>query len=208
VFPSSQAYVHWLRTGEPHDGAIARARKHLLAYYRRTKEFDRGSANLEAPALLFIGADSVLDAMAKRLSARPGRGAATPGGLFGDALRIAHAAEGAARESLKAKLRKRMPLHLFRWMHRGSSDNVAFILHAVFPHPEGPPSRLIERAWDFMPEIERRPGAFLGWDIARKSSRNAPSTSRRRKPARAAGDTTPLPDWPGPIELSRVVSQV
>ena len=75
------------------------------------------------------------------------------------ALRIATAADGAERDRLKAKLRKRMPLHLFRWMHHGHYDDVAFMLHAVFPRPEGPPSRLIERAWDFMPEIERRPEA-------------------------------------------------
>lgn len=165
---TSLAYVHWLRTGEPHEAALAKATTHLLAHYRRTKDFDRGSANLEAPALLFLGADSVLVAMAERLSAKPGRGAARPGGLFGDALRISTAADDAERDRLKAKLRKRMPLHLFRWMHRGLFDDVAFILHAVFPRPDGPPSRLIERAWDFMPEIERRPEAYFGWDVARK----------------------------------------
>ncbi|MFO0887956.1 MAG: hypothetical protein U0790_02295 [Isosphaeraceae bacterium] len=163
------AYVHWLRTGESHDAALAEARARLLAYYRRTKHFDRRTANLAAPALLFLGADSVLITMAERLAARPGRGAARPGGLFGDALRIATAADGAERDRLRAKLRKRMPLHLFRWMHHGQYPDMAFMLHAVFPRPEGPPSRLIERAWDFMPEIERRPGADFGWDIARKS---------------------------------------
>ncbi len=125
------------------------------------------------------GADSVLVAMAERLTAHPGRGAATPGGLFGDELRIATAADGAERDRLKAKLRKRMPLHLFRWMHHGHYPDVAFMLHAVFPRPEGPPSRLIERAWDFMSEIERRPEAYFGWDIARKSLW-WPSTRRSR----------------------------
>jgi hypothetical protein len=165
------AYVHWLRTGEPHEAALARAWRHLLAYYRRAKHFDRRSANLAAPELLFLGADAVLDAMAKRLSARPGRRAATPGGLFGEALRIATAADSAERDRLRARLRKRVPLHLFRWMHHGQYPEVAFLLHAVFPRPEGPPSRLIERAWDFLPEIERRPEAYLAWDIARNSSR-------------------------------------
>jgi hypothetical protein len=162
------AYVHWLRTGEPRDDALDNARKRYLAYYRRAKHFDRRTANLAAPGLIFLGADSVLFAMANRLSAHPGRGAATPGGLFGDALRIARAEDDTERERLKARLRKRMPLHLFRWMHYGQFADVAFMLHAVFPRPEGPPSRLIERAWDFMPEIERRPDANYGWDIARK----------------------------------------
>ncbi len=139
------AYVHWLRTAEPHIAALTKATAHLLAYYRRTKQFDRGSANLVAPALLFIGADSVLVAMMERLAARPGRGTATPGGLFGDALRIAMAEDEAERARLKAKLRKRMPLHLFRWMNHGHYRDVAFVLHAVFPRPDGPPSLLIER---------------------------------------------------------------
>ena len=39
---------------------------------------------------------------------------------------------------------------------------MAFMLHPVFPRPEGPPSRLIEQASDFMPEIERRPEATFG----------------------------------------------
>ena len=52
------------------------------------------------------------------------------------------------------------------------------------------------------------PGVYRGWDIARKWLRNVSSTSRHRKRASAAGDSTPLPDWPGPVELSRVVSQV
>ena len=160
------AYVHWLRTGETHDDAIAKARTRLLAYYRRTKHFDRRSANLQAPALLFAGVDSVLFAIAERLSAYPGRGAAAPGGLFGDALRIATAGDAAERDRLKAKLRKRMPLHLFRWMQHGNYSDVAFMLYAVFPHPEGPPSRLIESTWNHLPEIERIPG-YTAWDIKR-----------------------------------------
>src|SRR5262249_42949937 len=71
------AYVNWLRTGETDEGALAKARKHLLAYFRRTKHFDRRSANLAGPGLLFLGADKVLVAIAERLAANPGRGAAT-----------------------------------------------------------------------------------------------------------------------------------
>jgi hypothetical protein len=164
------AYVHWLRTGEPDDAALAAARRHLLGYFRRAEHFDRRSANLAAPGLLFLGADSVLVAMAKRLAARPGRGATPPGGLFGDALRIATATDEAERDRLKARLRKRMPPHLFRWMDHGQYEQVAFVLHAVFPTPEAPPSRLIERAWDFLPELERCPGGY-GWDVARTSPR-------------------------------------
>jgi hypothetical protein len=162
------AYVHWLRTGETHDEAVAKARRHFLSYYRLTKEFDRGSANLGAPTLMFLGADSVLTAISERLAAKPGRGAATPGGLFGDALRIATAPEETERDRLRAKLRKRMPLHLFRWMDRGQYRSVACMLRAIFPRPEGPPSRLIETAWNFMPEMARRSKGQYGWDIARK----------------------------------------
>ena len=110
----------------------------------------------------------MITAISERLAAKPGRGAATPGGLFGDALRIATAPDATERERLRAKLRKRMPLHLFRWMDHGQYDAVAFILHAVFPRPDGPPSRLIETVWNDMPEIARRSRAEHGWDIARK----------------------------------------
>lgn len=162
------AYVHWLRTGQAHDDALVKARHHCLGYFRRAKYFDRGSANLAAPGLLFLEADSVLAVMAKRLDIDPKDGATIPRGFFGDALRITTAPTDAERDRLKAKLRKRMPLHLFRWTHRGYYDDVAFMLHAVFPRPEGSPRLLIERIWDHMPEIERRPDADFGWDIAGK----------------------------------------
>jgi len=160
------AYIHWLRTGQAHDDALAKARRHYLGYCRRAKYFDRGSANLAAPELLFLGADDVLAAVAKRLSINPKDGATIPRGFFGDALRIVMTNDDDERDRLKAKLRKRLPLHFFRWMHHGQYHNIAFMLHALFPRPEGPPSRLIERVWDFMPEIERRPDADFGWDIA------------------------------------------
>jgi hypothetical protein len=67
-----------------------------------------------------------------------------------------------------------MPLHLFRWLHRGHYADVAFLLHAVFLRPEGPPSRLIERVWDHLPEIERLPDEYRGWDVVR-----TPSSGRR-----------------------------
>jgi hypothetical protein len=162
------AYLHWLRTGEPDEETLARARQANLEYYQREKFFVRAIANLVAPELLYLGAESVLNAMAERLAAKPGRGAWPPGGLFGDALRIVNAPDEKERERLRLKLRKRMPLHLFRWMNRGHYGDVAFILHALFPRPEGPPSRLIERAWDFMPEIERRRELSFGWDIVKK----------------------------------------
>ena len=109
-----------------------------------------------------------LIALEKRTSAHPGRAAATPGGLFGAAIRIATAADDAERDRLKAKLWKRLPIQLFRWMHQGQYADMAFMLHAVAPRPEGTPARLIERAWDIMPEIVRRPEATHGWDIAQR----------------------------------------
>ena len=86
--------------------------------------------------------------------------------FFGDALRIATAPDATERDRLRAKLRKRMPLHQSRWMDHGQYEAVAFMLHADFPRPEGPPSRLIETAWNNMPEIARRSNAQHGWDIA------------------------------------------
>jgi hypothetical protein len=161
------AYLHWLKTGEDHETARAQARKHFLPYYQRSKTFDRRVANLSAPELLFLEADSVLSVMADRLSRSRGKSAARPGGIFGDALRISQAESLAEREGLKAKLRKRIPLQFFRWMSHGNYHDVAFILRAVFPRPEGPPSRLIESAWNYLPEIERIPGDGA-WDVKRK----------------------------------------
>ena len=73
----------------------------------------------------------------------------------------------AERERLKAKLRKRIPLHMFRWMCHGNYSDVALLLHALFPRPEGPSRGLIDSAWNHLPEIERIPG-HKAWDIKRK----------------------------------------
>jgi hypothetical protein len=160
------SFLHYLRTGETLDRALADARNHYARYYRESKTWDRGSANLAAPELLYLGADDVVFEITKKLYGRPGA-TARPGGLLGDALRMAQAEDEPERERLKEKLRKRMPLHLFRWMSRGLFDNVAFMLHAVYPKPAGRPSGLIEEAWTYMPEIERVPG-YPGWDVKRK----------------------------------------
>ena len=161
------AYLHWLTTGEEHERARVEARKAILSHGRRSKHFDRGSANLEAPQLLYLEAYPEIISLWDRLSREKGRGSARPGGLFGDALGIATAEEPAEREHLKAKLRKRIPLQMFRWMCHGNYADVALLLHALFPRCEGPPRWLIESAWNHLPEIERIPG-YRAWDIKRK----------------------------------------
>jgi hypothetical protein len=161
------AYLHWLKTGEPHEAALVDARGRFATYYRRTRRFGRRTANLAAPTLLFLEAYPTVCMMADRLSGQPGA-TARPGGLFGDALRIATAGDVSERDCLKARVRRRIPRHLFRWLHRGLYDDVAFVLHAVFPRPAGPASRLIETAWDHIPEIERI-GGYMNWDIARRA---------------------------------------
>jgi hypothetical protein len=160
------SYLHWLRTGETDEEALADARGHFSDYFRRSKTFDRSSANLMAPTLLYLEAYDLVSRIADELSRSPGA-TARPGGYFGDVLRIGAAGRTAERDRLKTMVRKRMPLHLFRWLHRGHFDNVAFVLHAVFPRPIGPPSRLIETAWDHIPEIERV-GGYMNWDVRRK----------------------------------------
>ena len=164
------AYLHWLKTGEEHERARAEARKAILSHGRRSKHFDRGSANLEAPQLLYLDAYPEIISLWDRVSQQKGRGSPRPGGLFGDALRIAMAEDPAERERLKARLRKRIPLQLFRWMSHGHYSDVALVLHALFPRLEGPPRRLIESAWTHLPEIERIPG-YRAWDIKRVSTR-------------------------------------
>ena len=161
------AYLHWLKTGEEHERARALAREAILSHGRRAKHFDRGSANLEAPLLLYLGAYPEIISLWDRVSSQKGRGSARPGGLFGDALRIAMAKDPAERLRLKAKLRTRIPLQMFRWMCHGNYSDVALLLHALFPRLEGPPRELIESAWNHLPEIKRIPG-YMAWDINRK----------------------------------------
>jgi hypothetical protein len=161
------AYLHWLKTGEEHERARALAQKAILSHGRRSKHFDRGSANLEAPQLLYLEAYPEIISLWDRVSREKGRGSARPGALFGDALRFAMAEDPAERERLKAKLRKRIPLHMFRWMCRGNYSDVALMLHALFPRLEGSARGLIESAWNHLPEIERVPG-YMAWDIKRK----------------------------------------
>lgn len=159
------AYFHWLKTGELHEAALADARQRFLNYCQGCRDFDRRTANLMAPTLLFLEAYPAVRAMEERLSGLPGT-TARPGGLFGDSLKLSMADDPSERDRLKAHVRKRIPPHLFRWQHRGHHTDVAFILHAIFPRPEGPPSRLIESAWDHIPEIERV-GGHLSWDVKR-----------------------------------------
>ena len=103
-----------------------------------------------------------------------------------------------------------MPLHLFRWMDRGHYRSVACMLHAIFPRPEGPPSRLIGARYCGI--SCRRSGGFAGrlprLGHCQEMVANVSSTSRHRKRASTQETPTPLPDWPGPVEPSRVVSQV
>jgi hypothetical protein len=117
--------------------------------------------------LLYLEAYPEIISLWDRVARQKGRGSPRPGGLFGDALRIATAEDPAGRERLKAKLRTRIPLHMFRWMSHGNYSDVALLLHALFPRPDGAPRRLIESAWNYFPEIKRIPG-FKAWDIKRK----------------------------------------
>ncbi len=127
------AYLHCLKTGEEHERARAEARKAILSHGRRSKHFDRASANLEAPQLLYLEAYPEIISLWDRLSREKGRLSARAGGLFGDALQIATAVDPAERERLKAKLRKRIPLHMFRWMSHGNYSDVCAFASCPLP---------------------------------------------------------------------------
>jgi hypothetical protein len=160
------SFLHWLQTGETLDRELVAGARHYAEYFASSKTWDRGSANIAAPDLIYLGARDAVMLIAKKLYGKPGA-PAKPGGLFGDALRIASAADTAERDQLKAKVRKRLGLQLFRWVNQGHYDSVAFMLHAVYPKPAGARSALIEAAWTHMPEIERVPG-YLAWNVKRR----------------------------------------
>src|SRR5262249_39817295 len=122
--------------------------------------------------LLFLGADSVLSAMSKRLAAKPGRGATTPGGLFGDALRIVMAPDGSERERLKRKVRNRMPLHLFRCIHYCQYAHLAFMLPLLLTaQPKRRPGLYNQTAGTTTPQTSRPPQPNCGGDDAKNEPR-------------------------------------
>jgi hypothetical protein len=160
------SFVHWLKTGEALERELVAGARHYAEYFATSKTWDRRSANIAAPDLIYLGADDAVMLIAKKLCSRPGS-PANPGGLFGDALRIASAADATERDQLKTKVRKRLGTQLFRWVDHGHYDSAAFMLHAVFPRPAGARSALIEQAWDHMPGIERIPG-YSSWNVKRR----------------------------------------
>ena len=98
--------------------------------------------------LLYTESCTLIRKIAERLSIgmEPDR-KRKPTGLFGQALRIASAADDSQRQDEKERLRERIPAQVFRWIDRGNFDAVAFTLYALFPRPAGPPGRLIEDCW-------------------------------------------------------------
>jgi hypothetical protein len=116
----------------------------LSAYYSRTRSLDRNAATIEVPVLLYTESYTLIRKIAERLSIGTELDhRRKPTGLFCHALRIALAADDSQRQAEKDRLRKQILAQLFRWIDRGRYGDVAFTLHALFPRPEGPPSRLI-----------------------------------------------------------------
>jgi hypothetical protein len=150
---SALSFVQWLITGELPREIQEDARTQIGLYYARRWKPDRGSATLSTPQLLYTESYAVIREIAGRLSIgmdREGQKKAT--GLFGHALRIASAEDEAEREIEKRKLRKSISKQLFTWIDRGHYDYLAYSLYALFPRPEGPPYRLIEDVWKYIPE--------------------------------------------------------
>ncbi len=171
------SYLHWLRTGERHEEFVALSTRYFLAYYQRARLFGRSCAEGMTPACLYLGADSILRMLAKRLARRQ-RTPTRPNGLFGAALRIIDAPDVRERDREVARLKKRLPAQFFNWFHRGHYDDPAYLLHALYPRPEGPPGRLIERIWDHLPDLVRDPYASFGWRVAKGPGAAGPRPDR------------------------------
>ena len=150
---SALSFGRWLSTGEVDEAILADARSNLDGYYSRSRTLDRGSAALGVPVLLYTEAYAVIVKIAERLSI--GLDPSSPRkatGLFGHALRIALAANDEERRAEQERLRKRAGKQLFVWIDRGHYGDVAYMLYALFPRPNGPPYRLIEECWQYIPE--------------------------------------------------------
>jgi hypothetical protein len=143
------SYVRWLTDGTSSSDLIKHARMNLSAYYSRTRSLDRNAATIAVPMLLYTESYTLIRKIAERFSigTEPNR---KPTGLIGHAFRIASAADDSQRQDEKERLRKQIPKQLSRWIDRGHYGDVAYTLHALFPRPEGPPSRLIERCWQYI----------------------------------------------------------
>jgi len=160
VRSTALSYIRWLETGAVDLALIEDAKSQFDLYFATASNIDRQDADIMAPTLLYLSAYDLIDKLSRAL----GIGAYSTrqtrlSGPFSYASRIASAADGPARQAEEEKLRKRLGKQLFNWIEHGQYDSVAYLLHALFPRPDGPPSSLIEQCWRWIPEevIEQRP---------------------------------------------------
>jgi hypothetical protein len=147
------SYVDWLATGRVNDEVLAEAGERLKRYYLRTRTLDRTTANLATPTLLYTRSFSLIVQIAERKSWKPiAEDGKKNTGLFFSALRVALATDDTERQKLIGSLRKNLSKRLLTWIQNGLYDDLAYALYAHFPKPEGEPSKLIEEAWQYIPD--------------------------------------------------------
>jgi hypothetical protein len=145
------SFVNWLATGEPATSLLAEAREFLTKYFLSSKTWDRKSADIDTPILLYTDSYELIRRMAESRGWTAIRGSPrASASLFQAALQVALAADDVERRELEDALKKRATKKLAGWFEKGLYDSIAYVLYALFPKPAAEPSQLFEIASDLV----------------------------------------------------------
>src|SRR5262249_12055462 len=146
-------YLQWLSTGTADEALLENARANLFRHFSQPANLDKGTASLAGPLMIYTESYPLIRRMAELLGVGIGpESQRQASGLFGDVLRIAPAEGEGERLLEKQKLRRKIGKRLFAWIEKGHYDDIAYIAHALFARPAGPPSLLIESCWGYIPD--------------------------------------------------------
>lgn len=145
--------ARWLSGVEVGLSLLADARTHFAAHYKKRGAINRLEAGVSVPKLLYIEAYDLIRFFAERLGiGTQAEGRRKSPSILARALKVATASSPDERVAAKEKLRRWIVPKLFENIDRGSYTDAAYTLHALFPHPDGPHSQLIENCWQYIPE--------------------------------------------------------
>jgi hypothetical protein len=147
------SYADWLATDVLDSRLLEDAREGLKTYFLRKRSFDRSTAEIDAPVLLYTRAYPLFVELADRFSLSPisESGKKKPG-VVSAALRVALAKDESERRRAIDGLTKSVAKRLPGWISGNRFEYLGYALHALFPRPEGEPSKLIDEAWQYIPD--------------------------------------------------------
>jgi len=153
VRSTALSYVRWLLTGASDSDVLQDARENLAKYIEWEPQLNRREATLMIPKLMYTESYTTIARSAERLSIGVGAEQRRKvSGLFGHALRFATATDDDERHFEKGKMKVKVAKELVKWASKGGYLDIAYSLHALFPRPAGPPCRLLEECWKYVPE--------------------------------------------------------